>query len=121
MIKKIIITGGGGYIGTNLVKHLLKKKYHVKVIDTFWFGNYLKKSKNLNIIKKDIRNITKNGDGDYTLKFIDPMKNSYYAVNVSTSSADQTITQKKTTNSVNIINKSGGNSHDSSIIDVIIY
>ena len=58
MIKKIIITGGGGYIGTNLVKHLVKKKYHVKVIDTFWFGNYLKKSKNLNIIKKDIRNIT---------------------------------------------------------------
>jgi len=57
MIKKIVITGGGGYIGTNLVSHLLKKKYHIKVIDTFWFGNYFKKSKNLNIIKKDIRNL----------------------------------------------------------------
>ena len=57
MIKKILITGGGGYISTNLVKHLVKKKYHVKVIDTFWFGRYLKKNKNLTIIKKDIRNI----------------------------------------------------------------
>jgi len=57
MIKKILITGGGGYIGTNLVKHLVKKKYHVKVIDTFWFGKYLKKKNYLTIIKKDIRNI----------------------------------------------------------------
>ena len=27
------------------------------MLDTFWFGNYLKKHKNLKILKKDIRKI----------------------------------------------------------------
>jgi nucleoside-diphosphate-sugar epimerase len=58
-MKNILITGGGGYIGTNLTKELLNEGYNVTVIDTFWFGNYLKKHKKLKIIKKDIRNITK--------------------------------------------------------------
>jgi len=57
-MKKILITGGGGYIGTNLVHNLLNENYKLKVIDTFWFGNYLKKNKNLQILKKDIRNLT---------------------------------------------------------------
>lgn len=58
MLKKIVVTGGGGYIGINLVNNLISKGYIVKVIDTFWFGNYLKPNKNLKIIKKDIRNIS---------------------------------------------------------------
>ena len=58
-MKNILITGGGGYIGTNLTKELLNEGYNVTVIDTFWFGNYLKKHKKLKIIKKDIRNISK--------------------------------------------------------------
>ena len=56
-MKNILITGGGGYIGTNLVKELLKEGYNVNVIDTFWFGNYFKNHKKLKVIKKDIRNI----------------------------------------------------------------
>lgn len=56
-MKNILITGGGGYIGTNLTNFLLKKNFSVTVIDTFWFGNYLKKSKKLKVIKKDIRNV----------------------------------------------------------------
>ncbi len=55
--KKIIITGGCGYIGAKLVEHFLKKKFKVTVIDTQWFGKNLKENKNLKIIKKDIRNI----------------------------------------------------------------
>ena len=58
-MKNILITGGGGYIGTNLTKELLNEGYTVTVIDTFWFGNYLEKHKKLKIIKKDIRNISK--------------------------------------------------------------
>ena len=58
-MKNILITGGGGYIGTNLTQKLLEKNYNVTVIDTFWFGNYLKKTENLKIIKKDIRNISR--------------------------------------------------------------
>lgn len=56
-MKNILVTGGGGYVGTNLVNDLLSENYIVTVLDTFWFGNYLKKHKNLKIIKKDIRDI----------------------------------------------------------------
>jgi nucleoside-diphosphate-sugar epimerase len=68
-MKNILITGGGGYIGTNLVHSLLNENYKLKVIDTFWFGNYLKKNKNLQILKKDIRNLTKQdiGKPDYII------------------------------------------------------
>jgi nucleoside-diphosphate-sugar epimerase len=57
MIKKILITGGGGYVGTLLVLELLKKNYKITVVDTFWFGNYLPKNKNLKILKKNILNL----------------------------------------------------------------
>jgi nucleoside-diphosphate-sugar epimerase len=57
MSKKIFITGGGGYVGSRLVPILLKKKFIITVFDTFYFGNKLKKNKNLKIIKGDIRDI----------------------------------------------------------------
>jgi len=56
---KIIVLGGCGYVGSVLVEKLLKKNYKVLVIDTKWFGNYLKKNKNLRVIKCDIRNLNK--------------------------------------------------------------
>ena len=58
-MKNILITGGGGYVGTNLTNTLLSNNYHVTVLDTFWFGNYLKKHDNLKVLKKDIRDILK--------------------------------------------------------------
>jgi nucleoside-diphosphate-sugar epimerase len=57
-MKKILVLGGCGFIGTELVKALIKKNYNVTVVDSQWFGNRLIKSKNLNVIKKDIRNIS---------------------------------------------------------------
>ena len=51
---KILITGACGYQGTKIVPILLKKKYKVIAIDTMWFGNRLKKNKNLKIVKKNI-------------------------------------------------------------------
>ena len=51
-----LITGGCGYIGSQLTQCLLSKKNKVTIVDNCWFGNSLKKNKMLKIIKKDIRN-----------------------------------------------------------------
>jgi len=56
---KIVILGGSGYIGSVLTKNLLAKNHKIKIIDTFWFGKNFKNHKNLKIIKKDIRNLSK--------------------------------------------------------------
>jgi len=55
-MKHILITGGCGYTGTVLTNSLVDLGYQVTVVDTQWFGNYLKSRKNLNVVKLDIRN-----------------------------------------------------------------
>lgn len=54
---KILVTGGCGYKGTVLVPKLLDAGHIVDVVDTIWFGNFLKEHKNLNVFKKDVRDI----------------------------------------------------------------
>ena len=51
----ILVTGGCGYTGTLLTNDLVELGHNVTVVDTQWFGNHLKKRKNLKIIKLDIR------------------------------------------------------------------
>ena len=57
---RILITGACGYQGTKLIPLLLSKKHKVTAIDTQWFGNKLKKNKNLKNYKKNILDIKKN-------------------------------------------------------------
>ena len=61
-MKKIVVTGGLGFIGSNLIDLLLKKKYFVINIDkityssNFYNTKKFKKSKNYKFIKCDIKN-----------------------------------------------------------------
>ncbi|HWX22487.1 MAG TPA: NAD-dependent epimerase/dehydratase [Candidatus Binatia bacterium] len=36
--KSVLVTGGGGYVGSALVPELVRQGYHVKVVDVFWYG-----------------------------------------------------------------------------------
>ena len=61
-MKKVIVTGGSGFIGSNLVKFLLKKKYLVINIDKSSYSanpynlKKIKKNKNYKYYKVDINN-----------------------------------------------------------------
>lgn len=59
-MKKILVTGGAGYIGSVVVRQLLDKGYHVRVIDSLkWGGDALydvMQNPNMEFMYGDIRN-----------------------------------------------------------------
>ena len=61
-MKKILVIGGLGYVGTQLVPKLIEKNYIVSVYDLGIYGCHLKPNPKLKIIKGDIRNIEKLND-----------------------------------------------------------
>jgi UDP-glucose 4-epimerase len=61
-MKKAIVTGGAGFIGSHLVDKLLQEGYFVTVLDNFSTGrpdnlSHQKSNKNLNVIKVDISSL----------------------------------------------------------------
>jgi len=61
-MKKVIVTGAGGYIGTQLVNDLLRSGYEVKAIDRFFFGldtvkDFIDSKHKFEYLKKDIRDL----------------------------------------------------------------
>ena len=81
-----LVTGGCGYIGTLLTKHLLSKKNKVTVVDNCWFGNFHKKNKMLKVIKKDIRNFE-----DLNIKGVDTIIHLANIANDPTVELDPTL------------------------------
>ena len=59
MKKKILITGGAGYIGSHIVELLLKKKFEIFVIDNLSRGYKKFLNKKVSLIKTDIKDISK--------------------------------------------------------------
>src|SRR5450432_1029137 len=60
-MKKILVTGGGGYIGNMLTPQLLDAGYAVTVYDAMWYGNEKmpKGNPNLALVEGDIRDTAK--------------------------------------------------------------
>ena len=55
-MKKILITGGGGYVGCYLSDYLVEHGYEVSVLDLFIYGeDVFQNSKKINKYKGDIR------------------------------------------------------------------
>ena len=60
-MKKIIVTGGSGFIGNNLVDFLIRKNFFVINLDKFTYASYnpntpIRNKKNYKLIKTDITN-----------------------------------------------------------------
>lgn len=57
-MKKLLLVGGAGYIGTRLSNYLSEKNYDITVVDNFWFGDFI--SDKVNKIKKNLWDLTSN-------------------------------------------------------------
>lgn len=61
-MKKILVTGGAGYVGTTLIPMLLDREYEVTVIDNLLFDNGdrlipFMDNKNFSFVKGDVRDL----------------------------------------------------------------
>jgi nucleoside-diphosphate-sugar epimerase len=61
-IKRVLLTGGAGYLGSILCRKLLNKGYSVRVLDNLTYGDEgireLEKDKAFEFLKGDIRNVS---------------------------------------------------------------
>jgi len=98
-MSKILITGGAGFIGSNLVEHFLGKGHQVVVLDNFATGhrhNLAQHSENTDftLIEGDIRN---NADCQKAVEGVD-----YVLHQAALGSVPRSIKDPQTSNEVNV-------------------
>ena len=58
-MKRIFVTGAGGYVGIPLCHELLRRGYYVIALDRYFFGQEklgdLRSNKNMSVVVQDIR------------------------------------------------------------------
>ena len=57
-MKNILVTGGAGFIGSNLIKKLIENGYDVTSLDNYSTGNIENQVDGAKYINDDIENIT---------------------------------------------------------------
>lgn len=97
--KKILITGGAGFIGSNLCEYFLSKGYHVVCLDNFATGHRsnlvaFSENKNFILIEGDIRNLS---DCEKAVSGCD-----YILHQAALGSVPRSINDPATTNDVNV-------------------
>jgi nucleoside-diphosphate-sugar epimerase len=55
--RRLLVTGGCGYVGSRLTQALLARGHAVTVLDTMWFGNFLPPHPRLTLLLHDMRKI----------------------------------------------------------------
>ena len=63
--KRILITGGAGFLGSHLTEHLLREGHKVYVVDNFWTGRrenllplFLRYGDRLTFLREDVRTLS---------------------------------------------------------------
>lgn len=99
--KSILITGGAGFIGSNIARHFLNKNWRITVFDNLSTGKLLnidefKKNKNFSFIQGDIR--------DYKLldKVLSKQKPIYISHHAALISVEESMKNPLLTNEINV-------------------
>ena len=68
-MKKILVTGGVGFIGLNLIKKLIENGYYVTSLDNYSTGNKLNEIERVNYLDLDIEEILNIKEKDFDICF----------------------------------------------------
>jgi len=90
MASTVLVSGGGGFVGTVLTERLLSLGHTVTVLDTFWFGDFLPTHPRLIKVRGDLRDAA---SVDTALRGVDTVIQLACLSNDPTSDLDPELTR----------------------------